>query len=389
MIISKACDNKLVIGIDGNEANVDKRVGVNEYAFQLLWNLKKLQETGENPHNLIVYLKEAPLPDLPKETQMFKYKIIRGGGMWILTKLMPYLLFNPDKLNVLFSPSHYTVPFSHIPRVSSIMDLGYLDFSAQFTKKVFWQLKWWSAMSIFVSKYIISISESTKKDIVRHYPFSRQKVKVTYLGYDAKRFNYNISSRDVRRVKNKYSIVGDYILYLGTLKPSKNVEGLIDAYAMINAKKINAKLVIAGKRGWLYENIYKKVLEMGLKDKVVFTDYLPDEDRAPLMKGAKVYVQPSFWEGFGIEVVNAMACGVPVVVSKVGSLPEVVGKAGLLVNPNDINDIANGLLKILLSDKIGYNKLVEAGLIQTKKFSWVKTARETLKILEYAGQRRK
>ena len=377
----------MIIGIDGNEANIAERVGVNEYAFQLLWNLQKLQEKDENPHELIVYLKRKALPDMPKETQNFKYKIIPGGGGWILTKLIPELFFGKVKPNVFFSPSHYVPVIAPMPRVCSIMDLGYLESSGQFTKKVFWQLKYWSAISIFISKAIIAISNSTKSDIVRQYPYSQRKVYVTLLGYDADRFNNKISDKDVRRVKDKYSIVADYVLYLGTLKPSKNIEGLVTAFdAAINNLQFtiykNIKLVIAGKKGWLYQPIFERVKKLGLQDRTIFTDYIPEEDKPALIAGAKVFILPSYWEGFGLDALNAMACGVPVVASNVGSLPEVVDGAGILVDPKNVEAITRGIEDVLSAPPAKYNSLVERGFTQAKKFSWEKTARETLKILE-------
>ena len=372
----------MIIGIDGNEANIKNRVGVNTYAYELIKNLWKLQDEWKNRHSLVIYLKEKPLSDMPEETANFKYKIVPGAGMWILTKLMPSLIFTEGKPDLFFSPSHYLPLMLTMPKVCSIMDLGYLEFSEQFPKKVFWQLKWWSAISILVSKAVIAISNSTKDDIVRHYPFAKGKIYVTHLAYDSSKFNMDVSLKDVRRVTKKYSIVDDYILYLGTLKPSKNIEGLIKAFSIIDSKK-NLKLVIAGKKGWLYESIFKKVVDLGLKDKVIFTDFIPEEDKPGLIKGAKVFVLPSFWEGFGLDVLNAMASGVPVVASDVGSLPEVVGNAGVLVNPKDITSIAEGITRVLSMTKLEYNSTVEKGVAQAKKFSWEKTARETLKILEH------
>jgi glycosyltransferase involved in cell wall biosynthesis len=262
------------------------------------------------------------------------------------------------------------------------MDLGYLKSTGQFTKKVFWQLKWWSATSIFVSKRVIVISNTTKTDIVRHYPRSERKIYVTTLGYDKDKFNRFVSLESVRRVKKKYSIVTDYILFLSTLKPSKNVEGLIEAFSRIIGEFPEIKLVIAGKKGWLYDGIFKKAENLGLNDKIVFTDFVSEEDKPALIRGAKVFVLPSFWEGFGLDVLNAMACGVPTVVSNVGSLPEVVGEAGVLIDPYDAASIANGIREVLSASKTKYNNLVEKGLAQAAKFSWEKTARDTLKIIE-------
>ncbi|HJX58966.1 MAG TPA: glycosyltransferase family 1 protein [Patescibacteria group bacterium] len=372
----------MIIGIDGNEANIENRVGVNQYGFELLHSIRKLQGEWENRHKFIVYLKNPPLPDLPKPTGHFTYKVIPGGGAWIIKKLMPSLYQEKPRPDIFFSPSHYVPPFAPMPRVCAIMDLGYLEFSGQFKKSDFWQLKLWSAYSIFVSKAVISISNSTKDDILRHYPFASSKVYVTHLAYDHDVFNLEVKPEDVRRVRERYAIVDDYILYLSTLKPSKNVEGLLEAFGRVKQEFPGLKLVVAGKKGWLYENIFQKVQKLHLEKDVVFTDFIPEEDKAPLIKGARLFVLPSFWEGFGLDPLNAMACGVPVVVSDVGSLPEVVGKAGVLVDPNNHQSIANGVLKVLSMGKLEYNRLVQEGLDQAKKFSWEKTTRETIRILE-------
>lgn len=376
----------MIIGIDGNEVNIKKRVGVNQYGFKLLHNLRKLQDEWKDKHSLVVYLREKPLPDMPEESEQFTYKVIPGGGAWILKKLTPYLIFGKDKPDIFFSPSHYAPPVSTVPRVCSIMDLGYLEFSGQFTKRVFWQLKYWSAISILVSKRVIAISNSTKKDIVRHYPFASGKVDVTLLAYDKERFNEDVGVKDVRRVKDKYSITKDYVLFLSTLKPSKNIEGLLEAWKKICRDFDETNLVIAGKKGWLYESIFEKVKDLGLEDSVIFTDFVDEEDKPALIAGARLFVLPSFWEGFGLDVLNAMACGVPVVVSDVGSLPEVAGNAGLYVDPNEPETIAENIKKVLNMGKKDYNRLVEEGLRQVKKFSWKKTARQTLKILERVGR---
>ncbi len=372
----------VVIGIDGNEANIEKRVGVNVYAFELLKAIWQLQKKGLVNHKLIVFLKRPPLLDMPKEMQNFRYKIIWGGGAWILTRLMPHLWKNPEKLDVIFSPSHYVPPLAFQPRACSIMDLGYLKSSGHFKKYDYWQLKYWSAISIFASKVIFAISENTKNEIVRRYPFASKKVVVTPLAYDQNLFNTKVAKEDTMRVKDKYTIVSDYILFLSTLKPSKNIEGLIEAFSSISGKFPNIKLVIVGKKGWLYESIFEKVKKLNLEDKIIFTDFVPEKDKPALIAGAKVFCLPSFHEGFGLDVLNAMACGVPVVISDKGSLPEVAGDAGVYVDPNSSKSIADGINKVLSMDNVEYNKLVARGLDQVKKFSWEDTALKTLEALE-------
>lgn len=374
----------MIIGIDGNEANIDSRVGVNQYAFDLLCYIYKELEKSSR-HKIIVYLKNPPKRDFPRENNNWVYKIIPGRGLWIITKLMPRLYFDNERPQVFFTPSHYIPPFAPVPCVCSIMDLGYLEFSAQFRKYDFWQLKIWSAWSIMISKKIIAISESTKQDIVRHYPIAGDKVVVTHLGYNKDKYNIQLKINDVRRILVKYNIkkgYKKYVLFLGTLKPSKNVEGLLDAWVNLVSNNKNYTLVIAGKKGWLYNSIFVKIEKLGLKDNVVFTDYILEEEKPFLISGAKVFVLPSFWEGFGLDTVAAMACGVPVVVSNLGSLPEVVGKAGILVDPYSTESIANGINKVLSMNKVEYNKIVRSGLVQARNFSWEKTASQTLKILE-------
>lgn len=376
----------MLIGIDGNEANVSAKVGVHQYAFEILWSIYKLQNDWKNEHKVVVYLKNPPNKDFPKENIFWKYKVIPGYGLWIITKLMPQLLRKP-RPKVFFAPSHYLPPLTTMPKVCTIHDLGYLESSGQFKKYDFWQLKLWSAISIYISKCIIAVSESTKKDIVRHYPFASNKVVVALHGYDKDRYNLNISSSDVRRVKRKYKIDGNYILSLGTIKPSKNIEGLLESYKqLIILHNFNLKLVIAGKKGWLFKPVFEKAKKLKLTKDVIFTDFIEEEDKSALYAGAKVFVSPSFWEGFGMQVLEAMACGTPVVISKVASLPEVAGRAGVYVNPNDSNSIAEGIKKVLTMCPKEYNKLVKMTLVQADKFSWENSARKLMRQIEKAGE---
>lgn len=384
-----------IIAIDGNEANIPNRVGVNVYAYQILCSLHKLQDAWRDQFTVVIYLKEKPLPDMPPQTSVWRYQVMpSSGGMWILTKLTPALWLTKSKPAVLFSPSHYTMPLAPCPTICSIMDLGYLDSSEQFQKATFWQLKYWTAISILRSKLIFAISNATKDDIVRHYPTALKKTVVTHLGYDRDIFNSKVASEDVRRVCEKYHIVDDYILYLGTLKPSKNIEGLLQAFRLVvdrlrstdyriktvvsSRKSVDLRLVIAGKKGWMYEAIFAKVKQLGLIQQVIFTDFIPENDKPALMAGAKLLVSPSFWEGFGLHALEAMAVGTPVVVSDRGSFPEIVGDAGVLVKPNLTESIANGMRQILaLSDK-ELAVLKQKMVSQVTKFTWEATAQKTL-----------
>lgn len=374
------------IAVDGNEANIKNRVGVNQYAAELLRALEKLPEGQE--HEWTIYLKHPPLPHMPKTRDGWRYEVLPGSKFWVLYKLMPFLWRVSPKPDILFTPSHYTPLLLPFPVVVSIMDLGYLHFPRQFRKYDFYQLKYWGAWSMLRAKRIVAISESTKKDIGEHYSWARPKVRVTYPGYDRKNFHFPISNFQIDGVKRKYGIRGEYLLFLGTLKPSKNIEGILEVFSKLLVNKVrgvdNLNLVIAGKKGWLFNSVFRKVKEMGLENFVIFTDFVPEEDKPALLGGAKVLVSPSFWEGFGMHVLEAMACGTPVVVSNVGSLPEIVARAGILVAPGDIDSIYEGIKKVVGLPQIEYNKLVQGVLREAERFSWEKTAEQTLEVLEEA-----
>src|SRR3989344_5543405 len=376
----------MIIGIDGNEANIEKRVGVNTYAYELLKGFHKLQDSQNFTQSFVIYLREKPRPDLPKETRQWKYQILSGSGLWIIKSLTPYLWRNPDKIDVFFTPSHYTPPFISIPRVCSVMDLGYLMFTEQFKRKDYWQLKYWTAYSVKISKYILSISKATTSDIQKHYPNAKNKIKTIYLAYDSDVYTPKLPRSHINKVKSHYAITKNYILFLSTLKPNKNVEGLLRAWSLIEERYQDTILVITGKKGWLFKPIFDLVEKLQIKNRVVFTDYLPEEDKPYLIGGAKVFVLPSFWEGFGLDVLNAYACGIPAVVSDRASLPEVAGNPGIYINPEDSKDIASGIEKVLTMSEEEYNKLAQKCISQAHKFSWEKTVEQTLKIIELAAK---
>jgi len=372
------------IAIDGNEANVSNRVGVHQYAFEILSNLYRINERATNKNQYTIYLKSDPLHDLPVANKWWRYETLRGGKVWILSKLMPHLLKRKDH-DVLFVPSHYAPPISRIPIVSTIHDLGYLEFSGQFRRYDFWQLKWWTAITLFVSKYIISISKATERDIVRHYGRSKEdKIKVIHHGLDHDRYKKNISLDKISRVKKKYHIPKNYILYLGTLKPSKNIEGIIKAFSKIAKTNEDISLVVAGRKGWMYESIYTLVEREKLQDRVIFTGYIKEDEKPPLYSGARLLMSPSFWEGFGMHILESYACGVPTIVSSSASIPEVAGDFAIYVNPSDVDDIAKKTENTLNLDKEEYNKLREKCIRHALKFSWEKSAHDTLKVLSKA-----
>ncbi len=361
----------MLIGVDGNEANVKNRVGSGQYTFELLKEFSK-----DKSHRFIVYLKDKPQPDLPKNLD---YKVFGPNKFWTQFALPLNLTFG-QKPDVFFSPAHYGPRFSRVPYVVTIHDLSYLHFPELFKKNDLYQLTSWSKYSIISSVHIIAVSQTTKEGIVKFYNVQPSKITVSYEGYDKERF-FPQPKNAIDKIKKKYKIAGDYVIFVGTLQPRKNIERLIEAF-----KSIDAKLVIVGKKGWMYDQILEKSQKLGITDKVIFTDFVPDADLPALISGAKVYINPSLWEGFGIPVIEAQACGVPVVVSATSSLPEIVGDSAVFVDPTNVDSIAGGIGKVIADKKLR-DKLAGKGFQNIKRFSWENCAAETLKVLARASSK--
>ena len=217
---------------------------------------------------------------------------------------------------------------------------------------------------------IISVSQNTKDDLINLYNIPENKIDVVYPGVTR-------PTSDVQRPTLKFP--QKYILYLGTLEPRKNVEGVIKAFEKLNQSDLH--LVIAGQKGWLYKNIYKKVKSLELKDKIIFLDYVNQDDRFNLYKNTQLFVWPSFYEGFGFPPLEAMSVGYPVITSSNSSLPEVVGKASLLVDPYNVNEISQALSQILSDDQLRQD-LINKGYDQVKKYNWEISAEKILKLFE-------
>ncbi len=372
----------MIIGIDINEANIGQRVGVNQVAYAMF---KALTVSLPSEDKIIALSKERPLPDLPVTKDNLTYEIFGPKRMWVMTGLTKRLFFNQPKIDVLFSPSHYTPLLSNVPSVIYLMDLSYERFGTEyFTTYDITQLKRWTPLSIKKAKHVLTISEFSKSEIVSLYHTSPDKVTVVYPGFDRLTYHSKIPKTKQLQVRKKYGIAGKYFLYVGTLQPRKNLGKLIEAFAKLKNKQV--KLVIGGKKGWLYDQIFERVHEMKLENRVIFLGFVPNEDLPGLIKGCQAYVLPSLYEGFGMPPVEAQAVGVPVVVSRVSSLPEVIGASGIFIeDPNSIDSIKEGLEKVLSLRKSEREAIIEVGKENTKRFDWNVSAAKVLEVLKTAS----
>jgi glycosyltransferase involved in cell wall biosynthesis len=187
----------------------------------------------------------------------------------------------------------------------------------------------------------------------------------------------------LQAVRQRYGIARDYILSVGSLQPRKNLVRLIHAYVNLRRRDddVDHQLVIVGKKGWLYQDIFRAARESPFVEDIIFTGYVPEEDLPALYSGATVFVYPSIFEGFGLPVLEAMACGVPVITSNSSSLPEVVGEAAILVNPYDERAIEVALRQVVWNAELR-RELSERGLRRAQQFSWRRTAELTVRAYE-------
>jgi glycosyltransferase involved in cell wall biosynthesis len=224
---------------------------------------------------------------------------------------------------------------------------------------------------------IIAISNSTKNDLIKYFDCSPDKIIVTHLGYD-KLFDQKISLDKKNTSLSKHKIKKPFIFHLGSLEPRKNTLGLIKAYHLLPKKlQETYQLIIGGGKGWMNNEINEYVLKHKMDNNVKFIGYVPDADLPALFQSAKCFVYPSFYEGFGIPPLEAMASGCPVLVSDVSCLPEIYGDSVLYCHPNNVEEMEKKL-KSLLTDN--HSELIKRGLIRSKKYSWEKAAETTLKI---------
>lgn len=294
---------------------------------------------------------------------------------------VPYIVMFPKKKQLTHFFNYYVPPFVRGKKVVTVHDMGFRVYPETIRKKTLWFLKRVLKKSMKRADHIVTDSEFSKKEILRFYDIPEDKISVVYCGADFGRFKPLENKKALEKLKEKYGIGQEYFLYLGTLEPRKNLVSLVRAYA--EARKEYEEfpyLVLAGGKGWMYEEIFQTVKELGLENKVVFTGYVEDDEVPVLMGGAAVFCFPSLYEGFGMPVLEAMACGTPVLTSKDSSMEEITGQeAVVLVDPMSEDSIKEGLLRLYCSE--GFRKeLSEKGLKKAGEYTWEMAGKQLMKV---------
>lgn len=374
--------NKSVIhlAIDGNEANVKNRVGSNMYAYELLNAIYELLDERQDL-TVTVLLASDKLDDLPKEKKNWHYQVVKPTKFWTQWALPIHLFWNKNHYDAFFTPGHYAPRFSAIPYISSVMDLAFLYFPDQFRPEDQLQLTNWTAYSVQNARKVLTISNSTKQDVIKNYGKDGKDVFVAYPALPKTKFK-TVNSKF--KVLNKFKIKKPYLLYVGTLQPRKNLVKMIEAFEEVKNSKLKTRnskksfsdlqLVIAGKVGWLADEIANKAENSPFKQDIKLIGYVTEEEKLLLYKDAEASLLVGLYEGFGIPPLESISHGTIPIVSNSSSLPEVVGEAGILVDENDKNSIALGIQQVLdmtARQKAIYRKKMR---VQVKKFSWKKSA---------------
>jgi glycosyltransferase involved in cell wall biosynthesis len=373
----------MLIGIDASRASAARRTGTENYSLHLI---RELLMIG-GPHRFRLYFRDPPPPGLfagdPEK------RVLPFPRLWTHVALSWEMLRRPPDL--LFVPSH-VLPVAHPRRsVVTVHDLGYHYFPQAHTLTQNLYLRWSTRHNARSATRVLADSEATRQDLMRLYGVSEARISVVYPGRDEALAPVHDPSR-LQAVQAKYGLRVPYVLYLGTLHPRKNLVRLVQAFARLRSRVYETtypldalQLVLAGQKGWLYEEVFAEVRRCDLEGRVVLTGYVADQDLPALLSGAEAFAFPSLYEGFGLPVLEAMACGVPVVCSSTSSLPEVAGNAALLVDPVDVEAIAAALLRLLTEGDLR-RELVGRGLVRARRFSWRRCAQEAMAVLEQTAR---
>ncbi|TAK96630.1 glycosyltransferase family 1 protein [Patescibacteria group bacterium] len=362
------------IGIDASRAFSPQRTGIEEYAYQVIMHLR--DKLGDA--QVVLYTRPGIKPGL-EETQSlpvnWKLKVIRWPIFWTQIGLSLEMLWHP--VDTLFVPAH-TAPLIH-PK-NTVVTIHGLEYEFCPEAYSLWErlyMRWFIKLSCWWSQKIIAVSENTRRDLMGLYNIPEDKIKVVYEGYDSN-LKFQISN-----FKSSFNvkISKPYLLFVGRIENRKNVEGIIEALEILKSRHdIPHKLVLIGKPGYGYKNIKFKVQSSKFKDSIVELGYVDEQKKRDLLHGAEVFLFPSFYEGFGLPILEAQAMGVPVVAANGSSISEVAGKTALLVDPNSVDQIAEATYR-LIYDKALKDDIIQKGYSNIKRFSWEECARTIAQLI--------
>lgn len=371
-------DRPLRIGIDARELE-GKRTGVGRYLINLLSEWSEL--ATQNDYTLF-FKRNIPDDQLLKRG-CFSNRLLNLPGLldrniiWEQVYLPLYL--RKGKYDLFFSPS-YTLPLLIKEKaIVAIHDISYEVNPEWFPSREAWIRRIFTRYSIRKAKAIITISEFSKRDIIRLYGINEKKVKVIYLAPD-RAFSTVTDSNSLKKIKERYNTGERFILYVGSILNRRPIETLLKAFSKVIAEEKWLRLVIVGEnRTSPRKDIVDIIDRLGIKDSVIHLNYVPDDELALLYKAAQIFIYPSFYEGFGLPVVEAMASGTPVIVPNLASLPEVVDDCGILLEHLNEDEIKTAIFRLIRDESLR-NEFSKMGKERARNFSWRNSAQNHLNL---------
>jgi glycosyltransferase involved in cell wall biosynthesis len=363
----------LTVGVDASRAFVPCPTGTETYAARVIWHLAR------GPHRLRLYLRAPAARALPPDAEV---RLMPWPRLWTHTRLAAEVRLHPP--DVLFVPAHVLPLGVRVPTVVTVHDLGHRAYPEAHTWSQRAYLEWSARRHARLATRLVADSWATRDDLVRAYGVQADRIQVAPLGVDE-----DMRPADDRAVAAARAAAGvaegrRYLLHVGTLQPRKNLTRLVEAWALAAPRYPDTDLVLAGKAGWGSLDLDALAREAGLSARVRTSGYVPRRHLAGLYSGAVALVHPSLYEGFGLTLVEAMACGTPVVASRCSSLPEVVGQAGVLFDPEDVAEMGR-VLDAVLGDAALRRQLSAAGRQRSALFTWERCAAQVVSAIEAAA----
>lgn len=361
-------------------AAVHSRAGLGRYSERLAGALHDAY-----PGKIALFYNQGSKGELPASLSDIPQRSVRMGYKpWRSIVLLAQLFsLGFDRLlpgaRLFHSTEHLLMPLRRLPTILTVHDLIYRLYPQYHKRLNYWYLN--LAMPLFCRRAgaIIAVSEATRRDIVEHYDVDPAKIHVVY---EAAAQHFEPPSRDdVARVRQKYELPQEFLIHLSTVEPRKNLRRLLDAVQHLRLDRPHLKLVLVGSKGWLYEAFFDRIEKEGLQDVVTSLGWVPDADLPAVIGAARLAVQPSLYEGFGLPILEHMACAQVVAASNASSHPEVGGDAAAYFEAHDVREMA-AVIRRLLEDEDERTQRRRAGLQQAAKFSWQRAARETMSVYE-------
>ncbi|HXJ84687.1 MAG TPA: glycosyltransferase family 1 protein [Candidatus Methylomirabilis sp.] len=367
-----------------------QRVGVGQYAYQLARALARVDQVNSYVLYPVFYFIVNPdydQTDLPTAPNMrvahrrLSPRVVRH--LWRRERSDEFKEYLLGRANVVHSTT-FCAPRFRAPRrrlVTTIHDCTFVTHPEFHIPANIDHCLHGTRLAIERADALIAVSESTRRDLIERLEAPADRIVVTHEAADPDLARVTDADR-LDAVRRRYDLPERFVLFLGSMEPRQNLLRLLEAFAALAPSlREEFKLVVAGAQGWLNESVHEQVRKLGLGDSACFPGYIEQDDVAALYSLATVFTYPSLWEGFGLPVLEAMACGAPVLTSNVSSMPEVAGDAALLVPPTDVDAMADGLTR-LLEDGALRADLAVRGSDRAAQFSWDRCARETLAVYQ-------